>query len=35
MFLGKTLHSHSASLHSGIKMGTSDLKGTQPALGPR
>ena len=27
VFLGKTLYSHSASLHSGVKMGTSKLSG--------
>ena len=27
MFLGKTLYSHSASLHPGVQMGTSELLG--------
>ena len=27
VFLGKTLHSHSASLHPGVEMGTSKLSG--------
>ena len=27
VFLGKTLHSHSASLHPGVLMGTRDLLG--------
>ena len=27
VFLGKTLYSHSASLHSGVRMGTSELLG--------
>ena len=27
VFLGKTLYSHSASLHPGVKMGTGDLLG--------
>ena len=27
VFLGKTLYSHSASLHPGVKMGTSELLG--------
>ena len=27
VFLGKTLYSHSASLHPGVQMGTSELLG--------
>ena len=32
-FLGKTLYSHSASLHPGVQMGTGELKaGGNPAM---
>ena len=32
VFLGKTLYSHSASLHPGIQMGTSKCAGGNPAM---
>jgi len=33
VFLGKTLYSHSASLHPGVKMGTGELNaGGNPAM---
>ena len=32
MFLGKTLYSHSASLHSGVQMGTSKYAGGNLAM---
>ena len=33
VFLGKTLHSHSASLHPGVSMGTGELNaGGNPAM---
>ena len=32
VFLGKTLYSHSASLHPGIQMGTSKNAGGNPAM---
>ena len=32
VFLGKTLYSHSASLHPGIQMGTSKYAGGNPAM---
>ena len=33
VFLGKTLHSHSASLHPGVYMGTGELNaGGNPAM---
>ena len=33
VFLGKTLYSHSASLHPGVKMGTGQLNaGGNPAM---
>jgi len=33
MFLGKTLDSHSASLHSGVQMGTGKFNaGSSPAM---
>ena len=33
VFLGKTLYSHSASLHPGVKMGTDELNaGGNPAM---
>ena len=32
VFLGKTLHSHSASLHPGVQMGTSKYAGGNPAM---
>ena len=32
VFLGKTLHSHSASLHPGVQMGTSKFAGGNPAM---
>ena len=32
VFLGKTLYSHSASLHSGVQMGTSKCAGGNPAM---
>ena len=33
VFLGKTLHSHSASLHPGVEMGTGELNaGGNPAM---
>ena len=32
VFLGKTLYSHSASLHPGVQMGTSKLAGGNPAM---
>ena len=31
VFLGKTLYSHSASLHPGVQMGTSKYAGGNPA----
>ena len=31
-FLGKTLYSHSASLHPGVQMGTSKCAGVKTAL---
>ena len=31
-FLGKTLYSHSASLHPGVQMGTSKCAGGNPAM---
>ena len=31
-FLGKTLNSHSASLHPGVQMGTSKCAGGNPAM---
>ena len=31
VFLGKTLYSHSASLHPGVQMGTSKCAGGNPA----
>ena len=33
VFLGKTLYSHSASLHPGVQMGTSKCAGGNPAMG--
>ena len=33
VFLGKTLYSHSASLHPGVQMGTSKCAGGNPAKG--
>ena len=33
VFLGKTLYSHSASLHPGVQMGTSKNAGGNPAMG--
>ena len=32
VFLGKTLYSHSASLHPGVQMGTSKCVGSNPAM---
>ena len=32
VFLGKTLYSHSASLHPGVQMGTSKCAGGSPAM---
>ena len=32
VFLGKTLYSHSASLHSGVQMGTSKYAGGNPVM---
>ena len=32
VFLGKTLHSYSASLHPGVQMGTSKCTGGNPAM---
>ena len=32
VFLGKTLYSHSASLHPGVKMGTSKCAGGYPVM---
>ena len=32
VFLGKTLYSHRASLHSGVQMGTSKYAGGNPAM---
>ena len=32
VFLGKTLYPHSASLHSGVQMGTSKCAGGNPAM---
>ena len=32
VFLGKTLYSHSASLHPGVQMGTSKWAGGNPAM---
>ena len=32
VFFGKTLYSHSASLHPGIQMGTSKYAGGNPAM---
>ena len=33
VFLGKTLYSHSASLHPGVQMGTSEFNaGSNPAM---
>ena len=32
VFLGKTLYSHSASLHPGVQMGTSIYAGGNPAM---
>ena len=32
VFLGKTLYSHSASLHPGVQMGTSKCTGGNPAM---
>ena len=32
VFLGKTLYSHSASLHSGVQMGTSKCAGGNPTM---
>ena len=32
VFLGETLYSHSASLHSGVQMGTSKNAGGNPAM---
>ena len=31
-FLGRTLYSHSASLHPGVQMGTSKYAGGNPAM---
>ena len=33
VFLGKTLYSHSASLHPGVQMGTSKCAGGNPVMG--
>ena len=32
VFLGKTLYSHSASLHPGVQMGTSKFAESNPAM---
>ena len=32
VFLGKTLYSHSASLHPGVQMGTSKCAGGNPTV---
>ena len=32
VFLGKTLYSHSASLHPGVQMGTTKCAGGNPAM---
>ena len=32
VFLGRTLNSHSASLHPGVQMGTSKFAGGNPAM---
>ena len=32
VFLGKTLYSHSASLHPGVQMGTSKYAGGNPVM---
>ena len=32
VFLGKTLYSHSPSLHPGVQMGTSKYAGGNPAM---
>ena len=32
VFLGKTLYSHSASLHPGVQMGTSKYAGGDPTM---
>ena len=32
VFLGKTLYSHSASLHPGVQMGTGKYAGGNPAM---
>ena len=32
VFLGKTLYSHSASLHPGVQMGTSKYAGGSPTM---
>ena len=32
VFLGKTLYSHSPSLHPGVQMGTSKCAGGNPAM---
>ena len=32
VFLGKTLYSHSASLHQGVQMGTSKCAGGNPVM---
>ena len=32
VFLGKSLYSHSASLHPGVQMGTSKCAGGNPAM---
>ena len=32
VFLGKTLYSHSASLHPGVQMGTGKCAGGNPAM---
>ena len=32
VFLGRTLYSHSASLHPGVQMGTSKYAGGNPAM---
>ena len=32
VFLGKTLYSHSTSLHPGVQMGTSKCAGGNPAM---
>ena len=32
VFLGKTLYSHSSSLHPGVQMGTSKCAGGNPAM---